>query len=258
MTHESDNQALRDLMTEVLSRKRSINARYSLRAFARDTGLQAPELSEFLKGKRILSGKKVVALARKPIFSDPERSQIRLLAGGRVTPSPLPRTELSLEEFRMIADWVHFAIFSMLECDPKIPSSPNRIAKRLGVSVDRIEGAIKRLVELGHLQKLPTGNWEKDRPVLFVRSQGASQALREFNLAMLERSREAAATVPADERHAASVTLCASPEQLPLARKLIDAFAKTFNETLSDASNIKSEVFHLGIHYFSLEKGKSK
>lgn len=253
-----DTQSLRDLLNEVLSRKRTQNGRYSLRAFARDAGLQPPELSEFLKGKRVLSSKKIHCLARSSAFSSPERSRILSFVSEPTFASTGDQIELSLEQFQILADWVHFAIFAMIESDAKIPNHPSMIAKRLSIPETRVRAGLKRLIDLGHLKKMPSGSWKKSKPVFFVRSEGASQALREFNLAMLEKSREAAAHIAATERHAASSTLCVSRRDLPLARTLIDAFTQQFSHELATTKHKKDEVFHLNIHYFSLEKGKTK
>jgi transcriptional regulator with XRE-family HTH domain len=104
---------LRAILASEFTRRRRINPRYSLRAFARSVEIEHSTLSQLLRGKRTLTWK-----------------SIRLLAG------------------RM--RWTGTAILRYWNADDKFDS--RHIARELGVSVDEVNVALTDLCLFGLIE----------------------------------------------------------------------------------------------------------
>jgi len=61
----SAEQRLRTILDLELRRRRRINPRYSLRAFARSVGVEHSTLSQFLRGKRAITWRSIHLIAKR-------------------------------------------------------------------------------------------------------------------------------------------------------------------------------------------------
>lgn len=111
--------AFQKILVERLTEIRLKNPAYSLRAFAKRTGLTPSTLSEILSGKRRVSRKLVERVARK-LCLDPNQTDSMLQSfpakrayGQPASTSLAPYTQLNMDHFRVISDWYHFGILSL-------------------------------------------------------------------------------------------------------------------------------------------------
>ena len=150
------------------------NPRYSTRAFAKALGFNHGALSQIISGKRIPSyrtAKRLIeALGLSP---DQEQSFLQSLAMKhatrnlqrvsrklKVSSSSIPNfkaKELSIDLFRVIADWYHTAIMA-LSLTSGFQSDIRWIASQLSISITAARLAVERLLELG-LLKESNGKW---------------------------------------------------------------------------------------------------
>src|SRR4051812_45475661 len=154
------------ILNHELSKRIEKNPRYSLRALAKAIGTDAGSLSRVLAGTKVptisLSQKIFTALN----FSPYEQHQflnsvavayqqmgyqrlspkIRALSAA-VDPSGSQFKELSLDAFRIISDWYHYAILE-LTLASEFKSEAAWISKQLGISVTETKLAIERLLSL--------------------------------------------------------------------------------------------------------------
>ena len=103
------NKSKISVLRAELERRQAANARYSLRAFARDLGISHTLLSLIASGKRALSeelARKIIATSKLP------KNERDIMALGLPPEAPQQREKLSLEMFAMMADWVRDAILS--------------------------------------------------------------------------------------------------------------------------------------------------
>src|SRR4051812_37760608 len=107
---------------EELARRIGNNPRYSQRAFARQLGMSPGELSEILRGKRSLSLKSALKIARSLGLNSSETKHLIYLSQvekSRKLPVPqidevarndARERQLTLDMFHVISDWYCFAI----------------------------------------------------------------------------------------------------------------------------------------------------
>lgn len=257
------------ILTEFQERK-SRNPSYSLRAFARDVGVAAPKLSEILRGKKGLSEASARKLAPRLGLSKEEsdlfvnlviakharRQHEREGAEERLKQltTRLRFNEASLDSFKVISDWYHFAILEL--CDlPDFQSSPSWIAKRLQISEKIATEAVHRLFDLGLLAEKKKGQWYQTEAVLATPSGIPSSAIRNHHRQVLTKAEEALTKFSVEERDFSATTLAVSESHLEEARKMIKTFRRDLAKKLSEAPR-KDRVFCLSIQFFPLDRKK--
>jgi len=102
------------LARKVLAERCQANPAYSLRSFAKQSGISVTVLSLVLSGKRKFSKQATERLADH-LSLDPEASLSLLRSRQTRGPAPAARTEISLDLFELISDWFHYGILSALE-----------------------------------------------------------------------------------------------------------------------------------------------
>ncbi len=259
------------LRLEYEFRKRK-NTQYSIRAFARDLNLSPSHLSEFLSGKALLSPKKAEEISSKLRMSQIQRehwndllclkgkgekqrhsAKIRVLK--RIKDS---KNSVSLDIFKTISDWYHFAILSCFGVDESL--SVSQLADDLELSRPKVRAAIARLIKVGLLEKTALGH----RPASgtsFAGDSIPSEAIRESHRQILMNSVSALEKFDMSERESQSLFFHVPKSKLP---ELREALKKRVLETLSEFSHANSEykdelsVQTLTWHLFPLRKSKDE
>jgi uncharacterized protein (TIGR02147 family) len=261
LTPQRYQQFLRDAFEERIER----NAAYSLRAFARDLDLSVASLSRVLAGKQGLSEKTATRIAKNldlnetelGVFQNLVRSQharsksVRMKARSTLHSHEVQVAELSLEYFRTIADWYHFAILELTELDGFKPDV-NWIAKRLDVPAPKIKSAIQRMLELELLEVLPNGRYKKTADFRATPSGIPSRALKRRHHQILSKAQAALLQQPVNEREFASVTFGLHPEDLDWAKQEMLKFRRALTKRLS-ANPKKCRLYELSMSLFSLD-----
>lgn len=220
------------------------NSSYSIRAFARDLQLSPSHLSEFLSGKSLLSVRKADDLATQLCLSLEQREHwqdlIALKANGDIPRKKAKlrvqkrmkssKSQVSLEVFKAIADWQHFALLAFFGMDPSLTAED--LSLRMGLPELEIEEAIQRLVRLDLLEKFPEGH----RPPAnssFTGDSIPSEAVRESHRQVLRKSIDALELFGMDERMSQSFFFSVPEKNMP---KLREALRKKVIETISEFS----------------------
>src|SRR5436305_266178 len=143
--------ALPELLHTELQKRRVRNERYSLRSFARALGLSPAFLSKVMNGKKSVGEATFQKIAIR-LAIDPEQADLlKARLPGFKAPG-LAFSPVEADQFRFISDWHYFAILEALTLEDGDPS-PAWLARRLGISENRVELALDRLLRLGLLQK---------------------------------------------------------------------------------------------------------
>jgi transcriptional regulator with XRE-family HTH domain len=121
-----DPVVFRRLLAGELARRAAANQRYSVRAFARQLGVDHATLSQWLRGRRPITPRTVARLAPRLAASTGAPSDLAILA------------LLPAAEFRPDSRW---------------------IARTLGMSVDDVNMTLQRLLRLGRLQMTTRDAW---------------------------------------------------------------------------------------------------
>ena len=254
------------LLSEFESRK-SRNAGYSLRAFARDLDVAAPKLSEILRGKCGLSeasalrisGKIGLSLTETQLFVDlvnAKHSRSKVLkqkAQEKLKSSTAyaSYSELSLDTFKIISDWSHFAILELTEVE-NFKSNHKWIAKKLDLPLAHVESAVERLLDFGLLENV-AGKWVQTQKSLSTPSGVPSSEIKKYHRQILSKAEKSLTEDEISTRDFSAMTM-AIPE---------DAFAeiqneiKMFRRMISNKylkKDKKTRVYSLAIQLFPLDK----
>lgn len=236
---------------------RSKNPAYSLRAFASKLDLNSGTLSSILNGKRKISKKTALRILDRLNLAPDERAEY-LAVFSREDVSQEPKVtylQISSDQFRVISEWFHFALLSLLLTDDFKPNVA-WIARRLGVSVREVRSAIQRLVRLGLLVQNKNGSFSRGSPRYETTDDLANISVRKSHFETLELARKALEQVPIEFRDFTTVTMAVDPSKISEAKKRIRAFQDSLSDLME--SGKRTEVYRLSMELFPLTKMKSK
>jgi uncharacterized protein (TIGR02147 family) len=244
------------------------NPGYSLRAYARDLDMPPTKLSEVLRGKCGLSARSATAIAKKIKLSREETEWFVLSVEAHHSRSPKVKREslvrlqnlenkcgfdeISLEQFKIISDWYHFAILELTETEG-FQSSPKWIASRLGISTKEAFEAIQRLLDFGLLQKLKSGSLKQTKADLITPHGIPSREMRKHHSQIIMKALDSLDVVPVEQRDVSSLTMSFTESQVAEARRLIKEFYRKFDRVMKSPGGPKDRVYSLAIQFFPLD-----
>jgi uncharacterized protein (TIGR02147 family) len=258
-------------LREELMKRIDRNARYSVRSFASALGMGSSALSQILAGKRSVSTKLVnrvldclemsAAEQRSFVASVIEEKKAKGLQ--RVSPllakklkevsesiPPQNMHGVGIDEFRVIADWYHYAIME-LTFARDFDSDPKWIAKQLGLSLIETKLAIQRLLELELLEYqnavLKKTNWTLDT----VDKTKTSVFHRKRQKQILEKSMHSLEHDPIEVRNHSGLTVCIDPKNIPQVKAKIQKMMNAIAQTLVEGTPEK--VYELTVNLFPLQ-----
>ena len=172
------------------------------------------------------------------------------------TPSATgPARELSLDLFRVIADWYHYAILELTYTDSFRPS-PQWIASELGISETQAKLGIDRLFRLGLIKKTGSTFIKSDQHLTTADKHVTSGALRQGQKQILENAIFSVENDPIEERSNTHMVMAIDPEKLPEAKKMILEFNRKLCAFLE--SGKRKRVYTLGIALNPNQRRKKK
>lgn len=259
--------AYRKILKEELAQRCERNPRYSVRSFAKSLSLDAGALSRILSGKQIpslnVSNKILEALSLEPRMANQFLESVANVHSAR----PLqrrnsftrqkfpedPAKDLSIDLYRVIADWYHIAIMELTYVD-EFTSSPKWIAGQLGISETEAKLAIERLLDL-ELLKIENGKLIKTETQLSTTDKHlTTPALRKNQKQLLEKSIISLEEDPIEQRSVTSMTMAIDPDRLPEAKRMIRDFNRKLCDFLENGK--RKRVYNLGIALVPLSKEK--
>jgi uncharacterized protein (TIGR02147 family) len=240
--------SLKETLKLTYQKRNSLNSSYSKNAFARDLGISPAALSQYLSNKRSLAPKNVARIIQA-LSLPPEILRKYTKDDARNSKA----IELKIETFSVIAEWFHYGILNLVEVDQI--SSANQISKRLGISKESAQLAIKRLVNLKLLQK-KNGFYSRMQDSLNAVTTVPSEALRKHNREKMELAIDSLEQVAINERDISSITVPFDPECIDAVRKQIGRFKDKIKKIGHSGS--PSEVYSLNVQFFPLSKKGSQ
>ncbi len=157
-------------------------------------------------------------------------------------------SELTIDQFKVISEWHHFAILSLAR-NTKLKNSPSLLARRLGVSQKAADTAIQTLVRMG-LITVEDGYLKRSK--LRLNSTDGVQDLavnrahqQDCELALKSLSKDSV-----HERDFSSITFCLNPKDLPKLARKIREFQDQSIETMETPDS--QEVYRMSVHLFPL------
>lgn len=267
-----DYDDYRNFLRDSLEEKARRNPAFSLRAFARDTGLSPSHLSRALSGQKKLSSSSArlvsEGLGLGVRESEHMQTLIELEKAARnqydnrllknLTRHNRRRAKiLALETFQAIANWYHFAILALTNTRG-FQSNPGWIARRLGIKPLDASFAIDRLLELKLLTQ-ENGNYvAADGAQVSTTDDFRSAAIQENHRQHLEIAAQALKDIDVELREFNNITLAMNLSDIPKAKQKIREFVDRFNREMDRDQG--QELFQMNVQFYQVsqqEKGQS-
>lgn len=207
-------------------------------------GMDHSSLSRFLGGQRDLSDKIKMEIC----------SKLGLRNGMVLSAKPLNEYHsLSSDQFSVICDWYHFALLELMEVR-EFSKSPKWIASALGITVSEAKFAIERLKRLGVIEEDLDGRLKNKNGFHSSIEPGVTDvARRTHQRQVLEKSIEALANVPLDERNHTSMTVAANSKRLPEVITRIAKFRRELTRFL-EKDQVRDRVYQIQIGFFPVSQ----
>ncbi len=265
----------KQVLLREFSKRIEKNSRYSMRAFAKSLNIDIGALSQILSGKRRLSYKKACEILDRINIDLSERKNFfislseehkktgnknisknlqKILQDTKLGSAKNEREDLSIETYKIISDWYHFAIMELTFLN-NFQGTPEWIAKTLGITHAQAKLGLERLLSLellqdsqGIISKVHDKIISKDRHI-------TNSALKKRLKQIMIMSIAAIDEQDVSERHHATMTVPIQVSKIPEAKRRIDSFLNELADFLEADS--KEEVFEIQVSMFSLQKNRS-
>ncbi|WP_413291507.1 TIGR02147 family protein [Bdellovibrio sp. HCB337] len=211
-----------ELLRKTLADRCAKNPQYSVRAFARATGISHTVLSLVLSGKRPLSKKAALKLADHLELGPKQR--LALMAAKKKIEADDYQT-LSLDSFEVISEWYHYAILSLLEL-PEAVFEAKWISQRLGINPLNAKLAMERLQRLSLVEQGDDGKWRQSGKPLKIDNAISTVATKKFHKQLLQLAADSIDRDPISVRDVSSMTFTLDPSQMEYARQRIRDFRR--------------------------------
>lgn len=247
------------------------NARYSLRAFARDIGWAPSRLSEVMSGQAGVSRAHASQLGRKLDLTEQEREWLMDLADAAHARSPRARTQaqerlarnsllqvhpgqrLQADAFRLVSDWYCFALLELLDVENCESEDPAWLARALGISPFQATQALERLERLGLTERNREGRIRPSQDYTFTTDGVPSEAIRESHRQILAKSAEVLDTQDVTRRDFSYTLLAFDPAEQKEAFEEIKKFRRAFAKRFGNGAR-KRKVNVLAIQFYSVDQ----
>jgi uncharacterized protein (TIGR02147 family) len=250
--------------------KKSRNATFSHRVFARRAGQKNPSLlGQVIAGRRNLTPRTTAAFSRAMALSEEEESFFQMLvqldrAGTdsdrnrvweQISASRRFQQARRIEgaSFRYLSRW-YFPAIRELAARLDFRTDPSWIAATLRprITTAQAEDALSSLQEMGLLQPDETGKLRPAQATIATPHEIVDLAVHNYHAGMIKLASEAIARFPAEDRHLGAVTVSIPRAMLGELKAEIAAFQERLLD-LCDRSEAPSEqVFQINLQCFPL------
>jgi len=262
----SKNLDYRSFLKLALEIRQTKNPAYTLGSFGRLLGLSASRTAQILKGKIGISVKRAIAIAESLGFSEHDKQMFLLLVQSEHERNPKKKEEAlqkltALKDgyddvsdvFHSIADWHYHAIREIIsiEC-----SSYNEktIPEKLGISNEKFNIAIERLLNLNLIERIPDTNpqcYKVKQRGIRTKQDVPSEAVKLLNEQIMDKAKEELRKQDIHSRDYSVVFLSLDKTQMPLVKERIKSFRRELMQEL-EISNVKNSVYCMSIQFFEL------
>ena len=261
LDYEDYRKFLQDLFAEKLRK----NPSYSKRSYARNLGVSHTHLLRVLNGSKKLSVILAESIANRLKLSHRHAEYFDLLVRLDLTKDQVLKTEienlilakaknskmkeLSRERFQAISEWQHFAILAMSKMKD-FRSDKDWLASKLGITAQKVEEAIERLLSLDLIERTEQGHIKavETTDITTGYVDLVSQALQENHKQQMERAKLALSGQEPQQREFLNVAVCIQPKDIDKAKALLRNFIEKdrkstrLNSSHTDISRMPSSA----------------
>jgi uncharacterized protein (TIGR02147 family) len=264
-----EHQSYKTFLKTTLADKLAKNPQFSMRSFAQLLGVSHTALNAVFKGEKNFSSDRAMDIGTKLNLTEKEKEYFCLLVQYESSKKPEVKMELkeklnrirpkgqaqdlSLDAFKVISDWYHFAILALIRLDIQLP--PEVIADKVGISAIEAEAALERLDRLALIERIGKHLYVRTKNRLMVQSETTSLALNRFNKQMMAKSIDAIDEQDLNERVTGSETFVLSPDKFQEAKSITYEYLDKIKELSADArKGEQGEIYHVHVNCFRLNK----
>ncbi len=245
------------------------NKSYSLRAMAKHCQVASSTMSEVINSRANLSVASANKIANKlglkgnqvkyfltlvqfdsakdPILRESLLQNLKLFH-----PKKRMMQDLSVEQFRQIADWQHTALMELTYLENFVFNAKNA-AQALNISLPLAELSLERLSRLGLLIKSSSGIYQRSVSDFEVRSSVKNVGMREYYRQILHKISVALEEQAPTERLSGYLNVPIGKSALPEIDEAFDRFISEIKDIAEKHKNY-SDVYHLSMHFINLTK----
>lgn len=238
-------------------RRKNINPRYSLRAYAKSLNLDVSVLSRILANKSPVSPK-ILSKIAVPLSITPEdyeKIENEILQNKK-TRRAAPHADISAiqqiqaEEFKIIQDWYNFVIMELTQVTGFEPSA-EWISKRLSITEAEAQLALERLVKLNLLIQKENGLFRSSANFTTgIQDNFTTVAMRMRQKQSLQRAADCMDMVAMNERDQSAITIALDTALIPEVKEKIKKFRRSLANYIFKKSKTKNRVYELTISFF--------
>lgn len=238
-------------------RRKAINPRYSLRAYAKSLNLDVSVLSRILTNKSPISTKILTKIAIPLSITPEEFKKIENeLLQNKKSRRASPNTEtsaiqqLQVEEFKIIQDWYNYVILELTNLADFEPSA-EWISKKLSISEPDAQLALERLVKLNLLIQTDDGKFTASGNFTTgIQDSFTTVAMRMRQKQVLQRAIEAIDLIDFADRDQSAVTIAMDTALIPEVKDKIKKFRRSLATYIYKKSKNKNRVYEISISLF--------
>jgi uncharacterized protein (TIGR02147 family) len=229
------------------------NPRFSLRAFAKQLGIDHSTLSQVLRRKRRLSSRDLQAVGSRLGLSE-EAIEAYAQGSGKKSNRNKASEEilsfhLDLDTFQLLSVWYHYAILELLQVQG-FKTDSRWIAATLGIAVEDVNIALQRLLRLGLLEMSGRDRWtDKSGDAEFHSSALTEAARNQMNQDVHELAADAIRRVASEHRVHRQMVVAVDSNSLPRLQRLADEFTDELRSLISESAS-KDDVYQVEISLF--------
>ncbi|HVK61322.1 MAG TPA: TIGR02147 family protein [Bdellovibrionales bacterium] len=245
------------------------NARYSLRAFARDLSLKPSHLTQILKNTKGLSKSAALEVA-KGLTTNPLEARIfsllvdasRLTRGEKLTALKLElaglRSEINVKlqplevVERFQTTWVHYALLELIK-NEGVAWKVQTLAAALEIPDEVVRVEIDKLVKLGRI-KMQFGAYQAADEHSRYGTDTSSEAIRTLHKQFIVKANLAIDNQDVSERTLSANVVGVKRADYAKAKEKIDRFTREFCLEFGSGGD-KDAVYCMNIQFFNLVPG---
>ena len=241
-------ESCRLILLDELAKRKLKNPAYSLRGFARDLNINPASLSQFFNGKRTLSRRSLIKVADSLSLS-PEEKRAFISVPEEVDGGDAFRF-LQEDEFRLISDWYHYAIYALADTG-KAKVDSKWLAAKLAIPPIQAKIGVERLIRL-KLVTAERGILKRTARMLSTTIDVPSSAIRQYHKQNLEKAAKSIDQDSVDLRDMSSSTFLLDRRDLKEAKEFIRKFRRQFHKRFSKTGD--HAVYTFALQLFPLTK----
>jgi uncharacterized protein (TIGR02147 family) len=252
------------LLKDEMEARQRRRPEYSGRAFSRDLGLTPSHLVHLFNLEKNLSENKASEILQRLPWSEDAKKVFWLSFKFQTARSPRLKQQYEQElakfqptivrrlfkddEFRLVADWHHYAIVEILRTEGA-RSNANWIAAKLGISSEVAKSSLERLTRIG-LLSFEDGVY-RVQSEFYSSGDTPSAAIRANHNQYMTLALHALERQPFNARDFSGITMAIDPDRLPEAKRRIREFRRQLMAFLEGGK--KARVYRLNVQLFALD-----